>query len=252
MLCNDMRSNHFQQMRMRRGPGIMFGVATCGREEIQVQPIIGPHRLEFRDEGGGRSIELLPIETKHESPKPGAILLPLPRWQSPLREIKGEGWYSSVSLDNVNAMHALNNQWGNFMGMLVEYDDGARRTLGECVDRVSTTLRPRRLCFARMKTGTASQMHPICSRFLVEMSDTWAHHHEDGEFYTCCRVGVGGWLQCWTVHLHMELAVQGQEPIVQQHWDKFLPEHRYGMYPDTGGRVLRSLYERGQHTRRLV
>ena len=41
----------------------------------------------------------------------------------------------------------------------------------------------------------------------------------------------------------MELAVQGQEPIVQQHWGKFLPEHRYGMHPDTGGRVLWSLYD---------
>lgn len=226
---------------MATGEDVLFGYFGYDKGEERTSEVLyfrNPHRLLYSKRVIWQPIE---IATKDGSPGYPGPRVTVPSWKWPWHQ--GFPWYSEASLENIQTIHAFTNKWGNFTGMILKYADGATRSVGECrlgVDQCTTTHLPRRMCFARMKTGNPKPSYPVCSRFTVEIGEKAVHNHLEPEFWTCCA--LEGWLECWAAHLHMELAVRGQESKVPRHWDRFLPQYRDGMRPEQDGRVTASAY----------
>lgn len=110
------------------------------------------------------------------------------------------GVYTVASLDNVQQVHVFNSRYNSFAGMILDYRDGTRRTLGQCrlgYDRSVTIASPHQLCFARMTSVVSYRTEWEYYNYAVEVrpaSDD-PHTHKDEYMWTCAL--MKGRLQCW-------------------------------------------------------
>ncbi|KAH6955686.1 hypothetical protein BKA56DRAFT_503580 [Ilyonectria sp. MPI-CAGE-AT-0026] len=143
--------------------------------------------------------------------------------------------FSSAPLERVRCLSIFNHRETGFcVGILLEYDNGAQRSLGQCrlgVDLVEYSTRPARICFRR-DTYDVGPEHSIASHMLlgyptsrqvtmVKSTGTDEHTHDE-EDWTC--VPMEGELEFWFSDTQTRLTASA-EP---EHQDQSHPEPGYG------------------------
>lgn len=116
--------------------------------------------------------------------------------------------FSSAPLERVRCLSIFNDKETGFCrGILLEYDNGAQRSLGQCrldIDPVEYSTRPAGICFRR-ETHLIGPQHSIPSNFIlgnpdsrrvttVKSTGTDEHTHDE-EGWTC--VPMKGELEFW-------------------------------------------------------
>ncbi|KAI1104521.1 hypothetical protein F4804DRAFT_306751 [Jackrogersella minutella] len=91
-------------------------------------------------------------------------------------------YYSSASLRNVIRILVFNNSYTGFCrGMLLEYENGAQRALGQCrigIDLTKTYVRPTHFCFLRQVYSPPRKLYQI-KAVIMECTERGDHRHND-------------------------------------------------------------------------
>ncbi|KAI0896563.1 hypothetical protein F4806DRAFT_431498 [Annulohypoxylon nitens] len=108
-------------------------------------------------------------------------VVPFSPWPGPNRL----SYYSSASLRNVNHVLVFNNPYTGFCrGILLDYENGAKRALGQCrvgIDSATAYSRPTHFCFRREAYSPSESGYWIRT-ISFECTDKGDHHHEDEDW----------------------------------------------------------------------
>ncbi len=129
--------------------------------------------------------------TRHSSTSFAAS--PILVHESPLRS----GIYSIAPLENVTRLHMFKDrERGLCRGILLEYRNGARRTVGQCrigMDHVDVCTSPTAICFSPQtycQPGSEAKRQAL----LIASTDQLDHMHDD-KGWACCK--MKGKLEFW-------------------------------------------------------
>lgn len=116
--------------------------------------------------------------------------------------------FSTAQLENVAQAHIFyGGENGICRGVLLEYENGGQRALGQCrlnVDRVNSCTKPARICFFRtsyFRARTEIQLKAIKVEFLPKFEQ---HHHVE-EGWICSE--MAGELDFWFSHEESDVSV---------------------------------------------
>ncbi|RSL80391.1 hypothetical protein CEP52_017394 [Fusarium oligoseptatum] len=115
--------------------------------------------------------------------------------------------FSLAPLESVNRISIFNNKpTGRCMGILLQYQNGAQRSLGQCrvgVDPVEDYVKPVHICFHRqsyVRSGTSVQVQET----MVRGTSRREHDHDE-QGWTCFE--MEGELEFWFSHEETKLTV---------------------------------------------
>lgn len=113
--------------------------------------------------------------------------------------------FSLAPLEGARRVCVFNHrQTGLCMGILLEYNNGAQRSLGQCrvdVDPVEYYMKPARICFRRQaytRPGTSTSLQVT----MVKSTGTCEHSHDE-QGWTC--FAMRGELEFWFSHEETKL-----------------------------------------------
>ncbi|KAL2017530.1 hypothetical protein VTK56DRAFT_2022 [Thermocarpiscus australiensis] len=137
--------------------------------------------------------ELKPVSTVGAcSPLASVRRLEVPLELSLLDEPRlQDAYYSSAPLkDVVHVRVFCHEQTGFCRGILLGYENGAQRALGECrvgVDRVTVYARPVLICFRNSLENSEPRAREAFKLVTVECTSSAEHSHRD-EGWECCSL----------------------------------------------------------------
>ncbi|RMJ11102.1 hypothetical protein CDV36_009273 [Fusarium kuroshium] len=136
------------------------------------------------------------------------VTAPQSRTRPPRRAI-GEILHSVAPLGGLVRVSIYQSRDSGFCaGLLMEYEDGAQRTLGSCrlgVDPVTTYSQPTHICFTSTTLTDPDMTYPVAK---VEASNREKDHTHTKE-WTCCPVSWGGSLEVWFSYRVFNISFHG-------------------------------------------
>lgn len=212
--------NSFRPSRLDRSnlTERQFQLKLAGDVIVHRAPIWGGATFEFRMKASPVSLihdvaeDLLPISVIGAYSEPTYDLPMDPEFRSFTKDPPiGNSCFSVASLDNVHRVSVFyHEQMGFCVGMLLEYENGGQRSLGQCrigVDPVTSYRKPARICLLRRRYPEGgAQLRPRATNVRISERDECEHKRDEGgQDWTCFP--MRGALEFWFSSEETQLTV---------------------------------------------
>lgn len=181
---------------MRLGGDVSVGCTSSKATRDLLFPGATPHTLIYSTEElrpisvfGTYATEQIPASPTHLFSKPTTGTPPF-----------ADAYFLTTSLNNVECATVFNREeTGYCIGILFEYKNGAKRSVGQCrvgLDPVERYHDPGRVCLRRVNAGSEcrTSVNTLFEVTMVQIAKSLEHQHS-GDGWTC--FANQGYLEAW-------------------------------------------------------